>query len=169
MSGKTWQDAGDADLLPAGQPVLEGKLLFEKIEDSVIEKQVQKLHDAKRLNELEGKTVLPVKPEIQYDDFSKMDIRIATILEAENVPKSKKLLKLRIDIGSEQRTVLSGISEHFKAEEVVGKKVLYLANLAPRKMMGMESHGMILMAEDRDGSLAFVQPGKDVWNGGTVN
>lgn len=169
LSGKIWQDAGNADLLAAGQPVLEGKLLFEKIEDSVIEKQVQKLHDAKRLNELEGKTVLPVKPEIQYDDFAKMDIRIATILEAENVPKSKKLLKLRIDIGSEQRTVLSGISEHFKAEEVVGKKVLYLANLAPRKMMGMESHGMILMAEDRDGSLAFVQPGKDVWNGGTVN
>ena len=169
LSGKTWQDAGNADLLTPRQPVLEGKLLFEKIEDSVIEKQVQKLHDAKRLNELEGKTVLPVKPEIQYDDFAKMDVRVATILEAENVPKSKKLLKLLIDIGSEQRTVLSGISEHFKAEEVIGKKVLYLANLAPRKMMGMESHGMILMAEDRDGSLAFVQPGKDVWNGGTVN
>jgi methionyl-tRNA synthetase len=130
---------------------------------------VQKLHDAKRLNEMEGKTVLPVKPEIQYDDFAKMDIRIATILEAENVPKSKKLLKLLIDVGSEKRTVLSGISEHFKPEEVIGKKVLYLANLSPRKMMGMESHGMILMAEDRDGSLAFVQPGKDVWNGGTVN
>ncbi|GGM99633.1 methionine--tRNA ligase [Dyadobacter beijingensis] len=169
ISGKNWQDAGDADLLAVGQPVLEGKLLFEKIEDSVIEKQVQKLHDAKRLNELEGKTVAPVKAEIQFDDFAKMDIRIATILEAENVPKSKKLLKLLIDIGSEQRTVLSGISEHFKAEEVIGKKVLYLANLAPRKMMGMESHGMILMAEDRDGSLAFMQPGKDVWNGGTVN
>ncbi|SDE27333.1 methionyl-tRNA synthetase [Dyadobacter soli] len=169
LSGKNWQDAGNADLLPAGQPVLEGKLLFEKIEDSLIEKQVQKLHDAKRLNELEGKTVAPVKPEIQFEDFGKMDIRIATILEAENVPKSKKLLKLLIDIGSEQRTVLSGISEHFKAEEVIGKKVLYLANLAPRKMMGMESQGMILMAEDRDGSLAFVQPGKDVWNGGTVN
>jgi methionyl-tRNA synthetase len=169
LSGKNWQDAGNADLLAPGQPVLEGKLLFEKIEDHIIEQQVQKLHDAKRLNELEGKTVLPVKPEIQYDDFAKMDIRIATIIEAENVPKSKKLLKLRIDIGPEQRTVLSGISEHFKPEEVIGKKVLYLANLAPRKMMGMESHGMILMAEDRDGSLAFVQPGKDVWNGGTVN
>ena len=116
MKGKNWQDAGNADLLTPGQPVLEGKLLFEKIEDHVIEQQVQKLHDAKRLNELEGKTVAPVKSEIQYDDFAKMDIRIATILEAENVPKSKKLLKLLIDIGSEQRTVLSGISEHFKAE-----------------------------------------------------
>lgn len=169
ITDKSWQNAGNPDLLAEGQPVLEAKLLFEKIEDHIIEKQVQKLHDAKRLNELEGKTVAPVKAEIQYDDFAKMDIRIATIVEAESVPKSKKLLKLLIDIGSEQRTVLSGISEHFKPEEVIGKKVLYLANLAPRKMMGMESHGMILMAEDRDGSLAFVQPGKDVWNGGTVN
>ncbi|WP_031530446.1 methionine--tRNA ligase [Dyadobacter crusticola] len=165
----TWKDAGNADLLTAGQPVLEAKLLFEKIEDHIIEKQVQKLHDAKRMNELESKTVTAVKPEIQFEDFAKMDIRIATILEAENVPKSKKLLKLLVDIGLEKRTVLSGIAEHFKAEEVIGKKVLYLANLAPRKMMGMESQGMILMAEDRDGSLAFVQPGKDVWNGGTVN
>lgn len=169
LTAKTWQDAGKADLLKAGQPVLEAKLLFEKIEDHVIETQIQKLHEAKRLNELEGKTVAAIKPEIQFDDFAKMDIRIATILEAENVPKSKKLLKLLVDIGTEKRTVLSGISEHFKAEEIIGKKVLYLANLAPRKMMGMESHGMILMAEDRDGSLAFVQPGKEVWNGGTVN
>jgi methionyl-tRNA synthetase len=164
-----WQDAGKADLLASGQAISEAKLLFEKIEDHIIEKQIQKLHDAKRMNELESKTVTPVKTEIQFDDFSKMDIRIATIVAAENVPKSKKLLKLLVDIGLEQRTVLSGIAEHFKAEDVVGKKVLYLANLAPRKMMGMESQGMILMAEDRDGSLAFVQPGKDVWNGGTVN
>ena len=135
----------------------------------MIEKQVQKLHDAKRQNELEGKSVSAVKPEIQFDDFAKMDIRVATILEAESVPKSKKLLKLLVDIGLEKRTVLSGISEHFKPEEIIGKRVLYLANLAPRKMMGMESQGMILMAEDRDGSLAFVQPGKEVWNGGTVN
>ncbi|NIJ53526.1 methionine--tRNA ligase [Dyadobacter arcticus] len=164
-----WKNAGKADLLPAGQPLVEAKLLFEKIEDAVIEKQVEKLHQAKKMNELETKTVTPIKSEIQYDDFAKMDIRIATIVAAESVPKSKKLLKLLLDIGSEQRTVLSGISEHFKPEEIIGNKVLYLANLAPRKMMGMESHGMILMAEDRDGSLAFVQPGKEVWNGGTVN
>ncbi|MCE7061424.1 methionine--tRNA ligase [Dyadobacter sp. CY343] len=169
FDGGLWQDAGRADLLAAGQSINEASLLFEKMEDSTIEKQIQKLHDAKRQNELESKTVAPVKAEIQYDDFSKMDIRIATIVEAENVPKSKKLLKLLVDIGIEQRTVLSGIAEHFKAEEIIGKKVLYLSNLAPRKMMGMESHGMILMAEDRDGSLAFVQPGSDVWNGGTVN
>ena len=169
VKNKSWADAGKPDLLDAGQVVAESSLLFEKIEDHVIEKQIQKLHDAKKMNEIEGKVVTEVKAEIQFDDFSKMDIRIATIIEAESVPKSKKLLKLKVDIGSEQRTVLSGISEHFKPEEILGKKVLYLANLAPRKMMGMESHGMILMAEDRDGSLAFVQPGKEVWNGGTVN
>ena len=169
VKSKTWADAGKPDLLSAGQVIEESSLLFEKIEDSVIEKQIQKLHDAKRMNELEGKVVSEVKPEIQFDDFAKMDIRVATILEAESVPKSKKLLKLKVDIGSEQRIVLSGISEHFKPEEVIGRKVLYLANLAPRKMMGMESQGMILMAEDRDGSLAFVQPEKEVWNGGTVS
>ena len=155
--------------MDSGQIIAEASLLFEKIEDHVIEKQIQKLHDDRRMNELEGKIVSPVKAEIEYDDFAKMDIRIATIIEAEHVPKSKKLLKLKIDIGSEQRQVLSGISGHFKPEEIVGQKVLYLANLAPRKMMGMESHGMILMAEDRDGTLAFVQPGKEVWNGGTVS
>ncbi|WP_221390446.1 methionine--tRNA ligase [Dyadobacter sp. NIV53] len=169
VKNKTWADAGKPDLLDAGQVIEEASLLFEKIEDHVIEKQIQKLLDAKRLNQLEGKVVSEVKPEVQFDDFAKMDIRVATIVEAENVPKSKKLLKLKVDIGSEQRMVLSGISEHFKPEDIIGKKVLYLANLAPRKMMGMESHGMILMAEDRDGSLAFVQPGKEIWNGGTVN
>jgi methionyl-tRNA synthetase len=169
MEGLNWADAGRPNLLADGQSIGEASLLFEKIEDQVIEKQIQKLHDARRMNELEGKIVAEIKPEIQYDDFAKMDIRIATILEAEAVPKSKKLLKLKVDIGSEQRTVLSGISEHFKPEDVTGRKVLYLANLAPRKMMGMESHGMILMAEDKDGSLAFVEPGKDVWNGGTVS
>lgn len=169
MQEHTWTDAGRVDLLATGSLIGEANLLFEKIEDHVIEKQIQKLHDARRMNELEGKTVAEIKPEIQYEDFAKMDIRIATITEAENVPKSKKLLKLSVNIGSEQRTVLSGISEHFKPEEVIGRKVLYLANLAPRKMMGMESHGMILMAEDKDGSLAFVQPGKEIWDGGTVN
>lgn len=169
MNNINWEAAGSADLLPANTTIKEAGLLFEKIEDSVIEKQVQKLHDAKRLNELESKKVTEAKPEIQFEDFSKMDIRIAQILEAEVVPKSKKLLKLKLEVGLEQRTVLSGISEHFKPEDIIGKQVLYLANLAPRKMMGMESHGMILMAEDRDGSLSFVQPGKEIWNGATVN
>jgi methionyl-tRNA synthetase len=165
----TWHDAGRADLLPAGHALGDSSLLFEKIEDDVIQKQIEKLHEAKRMNELESKQVPEVRAEIQFDDFAKMDIRVATVLEAEAVPKSKKLLKIKLDIGTEQRIVLSGIAEHFKPEEVTGRQVLYLANLAPRKMMGTESQGMILMAEDRDGSLAFVQPGKAIWNGGTVS
>jgi methionyl-tRNA synthetase len=143
--------------------------LFEKIEDSVIEKQVQKLQKSKELNELAAKDVTPIKAEIQYDDFAKMDIRIGTIIAAEAMPKSKKLLKLTINDGIQDRTILSGIAEHFSAEEVLGRQVCFLANLAPRKMMGLESQGMILMAEDRDGSLAFVQPSKPVWNGGGVS
>ncbi len=169
MSDRDWSQAGKNDLLVSGQKIEEANLLFEKIEDSVIQKQVQKLLDSKLQNELESKVVTPVKEEIKFDDFAAMDIRIVTIIEAEAVPKSKKLLKLKVDLGTEQRLVLSGISEHFSPEEIVGKKVLYLANLSPRKMMGMESQGMILMAEDRDGSLAFLQPSKDVWNGGTVS
>ena len=169
LDTRKWSDAGRADLLPVGHTLGESSLLFEKIEDNVIQNQIEKLHEAKRMNELASKEVAAIKPEIQFDDFVKMDIRIATVLEAEAVPKSKKLLKIKLDIGSEERTVLSGIAEHFKPEEIIGKQVQYLANLAPRKMMGMESQGMILMAEDRDGSLAFVQPGKPIWNGGTVN
>jgi methionyl-tRNA synthetase len=165
----TWAAAGQPNLLPYGQPLGESSLLFDKIEDATIQAQIEKLHEAKRQNELAGKEVPAVKAEIQFDDFAKMDIRVATVLEAEAVPKSKKLLKIKLDIGSEQRTVLSGIAEHFKPEEVTGRQVLYLANLAPRKMMGMESQGMILMAEDRDGSLSFIQPGKTIWNGGTVS
>jgi methionyl-tRNA synthetase len=165
----TWAAAGQPNLLPDGQPLGESSLLFDKIEDATIQAQIEKLHEAKRQNELAGKEVPAVKAEIQFDDFAKMDIRVATVLEAEAVPKSKKLLKIKLDIGSEQRTVLSGIAEHFKPEEVTGRQVLYLANLAPRKMMGMESQGMILMAEDRDGSLSFIQPGKTIWNGGTVS
>ncbi|TAF96330.1 MAG: methionine--tRNA ligase [Cytophagia bacterium] len=166
---QTWQNAGKADLLPAGHAIGEGFLLFEKIEDATIEKQIQKLQDSKRMNELTTKQIAEQKPETQYDDFAKMDIRIGTITAAENVPKSKKLLKLTVNDGHGERTILSGIAEHFSPEEALNKQVCFLANLAPRKMMGMESQGMILMAEDRDGSLAFVQPSKPVWNGGTVN
>ncbi|MFD1819087.1 methionyl-tRNA synthetase [Pseudarcicella hirudinis] len=164
----SWKDAGRADLIAEGHELAEMGLLFEKIEDATIQAQIQKLEDAKKTNELAGKTVPVLKEEIQYDDFAKMDIRIGTIIEAEKMPKSKKLLKLKIDDGLEQRTILSGIAEHFEPEAIIGKQVTFLANLAPRKMMGMESQGMILMAEDKDGSLAFVQPGKAVWNGAPV-
>lgn len=168
-----WKEAGRIDLLPTGHIINQPELLFEKIEDAVIQQQIDKLLNAKKQNELaaiaENSVVKPVKEAIQFDDFGKIDIRVATIIEAEKVPKSKKLLKLKVHVGLEERTVLSGISEHFSPEEIIGKQVLYLANLAPRKMMGFESEGMILMAEDRDGSLTFLQPSKQIWDGATVN
>lgn len=166
---KSWSKAGQSDLLPPGHVIENRGLLFEKIEDATVEAQVQKLHDTKRMNEVETKQPAPAKPEISYDDFVRLDLRIATITAAEAVPKSKKLLKLTLDTGLDTRTVVSGIAEHFSAEEVVGKQVTLLANLAPRTMMGIESQGMILMAEDRDGKLQFMQPGEAVWNGGTVS
>jgi methionyl-tRNA synthetase len=168
LSGLSWNQAGSDSLLAEGQTIKNLGHLFTKIDNSVIEAQVKKLEDAKRANLLAGKEVPAIKDTIQYDDFSKMDLRIGTIIQAEKVAKSKKLLKLTVDDGLQQRTILSGIAEHFSAEEVLGKQVTFLANLAPRPMMGMTSEGMILMAEDKDGSLAFVQPSKNVWNGGVV-
>ncbi|WP_288427956.1 methionine--tRNA ligase [uncultured Spirosoma sp.] len=164
-----WTNAGRADLLAEGHELGKGELLFAKIEDDEIDRQMKKLLDAKRMNELETKTVPALREQIQYDDFAKMDIRIGTITEAERVPKSDKLLKLRVDDGMGTRQILSGIAKHFSPEEIVGKQVTFLANLAPRKMMGQESQGMILMAEDRDGKLALLQPDQPVWNGGTVS
>jgi methionyl-tRNA synthetase len=163
-----WNEAGRSDLLAEGQTITNIGHLFSQMEDSIVQAQIQKLSNAKQANLLEGKEVSALKEEIQYDDFAKMDIRIGTIIEAEKVAKSKKLLKLTIEDGIKQRTILSGIGEHFQPENIIGQQVSFLANLAPRKMMGMESEGMILMAEDKDGSLAFVQPSKAVWNGGTI-
>jgi methionyl-tRNA synthetase len=169
-----WQNAGRGDLLITGHELGESALLFAKIEDDEINTQIQKLLTAKRMNELEGasqpdKTIPELKPEIVYDDFAKMDIRIGTITEAERVPKSDKLLKLKVDDGMGGRQILSGIAKHFAPEDIIGKQVTFLANLAPRKMMGHESQGMILMAEDRDGKLALIAPGDTVWNGGGVS
>jgi methionyl-tRNA synthetase len=164
----TWADAGRADLLSEGQSITNIGLLFEKVEEETVAAQVKKLEDAKQQNLLEGKEVTPIKEEIQYDDFSKMDIRIGTIIAAEKVAKSKKLLKLTINDGLKERTILSGIGEHFQPENIVNQQVTFLANLAPRKMMGMESEGMVLMAEDKNGALSFIQPDKKIWNGGIV-
>ena len=164
----TWSDAGSADLLVEGQLVTNIGLLFEKVEEETVQFQVQKLENAKRQNLLEGKIVTPIKEEIQYDDFSKMDIRIGTITTAEKVAKSKKLLKLTINDGLKDRIILSGIGEHFQPENIINQQVTFLANLAPRKMMGMESEGMVLMAEDKDGSLSFIRPDKNIWNGAIV-
>ncbi|WP_080057122.1 methionine--tRNA ligase [Spirosoma aerolatum] len=170
----TWVNAGRADLLVEGHalgqaPAGPADLLFAKIEDEEINRQIQKLLNAKRMNELATKEVPQIRSEITYDDFAKMDIRVGTITEAERVPKSDKLLKLKVDDGLGGRQILSGIAKHFAPEEVIGKQVTFLANLAPRKMMGLESQGMILMAEDRDGKLSLITPGETVWNGGTVS
>ncbi|MCB0511798.1 MAG: methionine--tRNA ligase subunit beta, partial [Bacteroidetes bacterium] len=132
-----------------------------KITDEQIAVQIDKLQQPKQI-QLENSgdkssPSLPLKSEIQYDDFAKMDIRTGKILEAEKVPKADKLLKLIVDIGIEQRTIVSGIAEHFKPEAIVGQQVLVLVNLAPRKLRGIESNGMILMAEDADGKLHFAQ------------
>jgi methionyl-tRNA synthetase len=150
-------------LVPSGHVIGAAEHLFSRIPDEVIEAQIAKLTSNEPVPVevtpvLKEITYQPMKETIQYDDFAKMDIRTGTILTAEKMEKSKKLLKLSVDLGFEQRTILSGIAEHFQAEEVVGKQVIVLANLAPRAMMGIESQGMILMAEDADGKLSFVSP-----------
>ncbi len=168
MEQKKWNEAGAIDLIPAGTALNKAELLFDKIDDSAIEAQVNKLLETKKANEAENATLPDIKENIQFDDFVKMDIRIGTILEAEKVKKTKKLLKLLVDIGSEKRTVVSGIAENYSPEEIIGKQVNLLCNLAPRKIKGIESQGMILMAEDKDGSLAFVSPEKKVGEGSLV-
>ncbi|WP_291787786.1 methionine--tRNA ligase [Cecembia sp.] len=169
LEGLHWKQAGNADLLKAGATIKEAALLFEKIEDQVVEVQVNKLLEAKKKNDMENAQAAPMKDIITYDDFAKLDMRVVKVLTAEPMPKSKKLLKLTVDTGVGQRTVLSGVAEHFKPEELIGKQVVMLINLAPRKMMGIDSEGMILMAEDRDGGLKLLQPHQGVFNGATIS
>ncbi len=164
-----WSNTGSASLLKDGHQLGEPKLLFEKIEDDVIEAQVKKLNDKKNAMELAAIPAEAAKPEVSFDDFSKMDIRIGKIMKAEAVEKSKKLLKLQVDTGIDVRTVMSGIAEHFKPEEIIGKQVTLLVNLAPRKIMGVESQGMILMAADKDGKLRMLQPSEDVAPGSKIS
>ncbi|WP_299520801.1 methionine--tRNA ligase [Winogradskyella sp.] len=157
----TWDDVYIRDiLLPHGHTIQTGKpeLLFSKIEDSEIQKQLDKLAANKKANEASKKSVEPQKEEITFDDFTKLDLRVGTILEAEKMPKTKKLLVLKVDTGIDTRTIVSGIAESFKPEEIIGKRVTVLVNLAPRKLRGVESQGMILMAEDETGNLVFVNP-----------
>ncbi|MBN8578795.1 MAG: methionine--tRNA ligase [Cytophagales bacterium] len=168
LSELKWNAAGGSDLLQTGSALNEAPLLFEKIEDTVIEAQIKKLVDSRRAVELAQQPAEPAKAEISFDDFSRMDVRIGTVLKAERVEKSKKLLKLQVDTGIDVRTVMSGIAEHFTPEEVIGKQVTILINLAPRKIMGVESQGMILMAADKDGSLRMLLPGKPVEPGAQV-
>jgi methionyl-tRNA synthetase len=168
-----WNDATRTDLLLAGHQLNAAGLLFEKVEDETIAAQIQKLADSKKMNDSEKAQEVSDKPkeakaEITFDDFSKMDIRVGTILEAEKVPKADKLLKLLIDTGIDKRTVVSGIAEHYKPEEIIGKQVSILVNLAPRKIKNIESQGMILMAENNSGELSFVSPTKENANNGSV-
>ena len=153
--GISWDDAGQC-LLPVGQKLGESEILFSKIEDDVIEEQKAKLGGPEEEVET-SEPYEPVKEIITYDDFVKLDFRMGTVLSAERIPKSKKLLKLQIDLGFEQRQILAGAAEHFEPESLVGQQVAVVANLAPRKMMGMESQGMVLMAEDRTGALSIMQ------------
>lgn len=163
-----WTDAGSENLLANDHQISEAELLFDKIEDDAIEKQLQKLADSKKMNELNNATVEAQKENISFDDFSKMDIRVGTILEAEKVAKTKKLLKLKIDTGIDVRTVVSGIAEYYEPENIIGQQVSILVNLAPRDIKGITSQGMILMAENADGSLSFVQPSVISNNGSSI-
>ncbi len=169
VSGLNWTKSGDGSLLKAGNTIRPATLLFEKIEDSEVEAQVNKLLNSKKLNELAEAKANPMKEIISFDDFTKLDMRIVTVLHAEAMPKSKKLLKLTVDTGLGKKTVLSGVAEFFKPEDLIGKQVTMLLNLAPRKMMGTDSEGMILMAEDRDGSLRLLQPNSPAANGSTIS
>ncbi|MBW3469380.1 methionine--tRNA ligase [Arthrospiribacter ruber] len=169
LDGLKWSDAGRSDILQAGTGIQPAALLFEKIEDQVVEAQVNKLLESKKKNELANAKAAPMKEIITYDDFVKLDMRVVKVLTAEPMPKSKKLLKLTVETGLGKRTVLSGVAEHFKPEDLVGRQVVMLINLAPRKMMGIDSEGMILMAEDKDGSLKLLQPHEATADGSTIS
>ena len=162
----SWSDISTKDvLLPANHKIGQSELLFNKIEDKDIQIQLDKLEASKKANEAANKKVEPQKDTITFDDFTKLDLRVGTIIEAEKMPKAKKLLVLKVDTGMDVRTIVSGIAESFTAEEVVGKQVTVLVNLAPRALRGVESEGMILMTENAEGDLVFVNPDTTVKNG----
>ena len=171
-----WENAGKIDLLKVGYSLRAPELLFRKIEDEEIEKQIQKLkatsHKPQATSNTEEGLQLAansLKPSIHYDDFSKIDLRVGTIINAQKVEKADKLLQLEIDLGFKKRTILSGIALHYTPEQIIGKQVIVVANLAPRKMRGIESQGMILMAEDKEGKLYFVQPESTINVGSVVS
>ncbi len=170
-SEPTWNDITlNTELLPTGHTIGKGELLFSKIEDQQISKQLNKLQASKKANEAMNATVAPQKDTIQFDDFTKLDMRVGTIIEAKKMPKAKKLLVLKVDTGIDVRTIVSGIAENFTPEEIIGKKVTVLVNLAPRALRGVDSEGMILMTETPEGNLVFVNPDTDgVNNGATIN
>jgi methionyl-tRNA synthetase len=153
----SWDKAGSNDLLKSGHQINQAGLLFEKIEDEVIEAQLNRLIENRKNNDLAKSEVSPTKNLVNFDEFTKMDIRVAKIIDAEKVPKTKKLLKLTVDTGLDKRTIVSGIAEYFEPETLKGKRVCILLNLEPRSIKGIESRGMILLSENKDGSLYFVE------------
>ena len=144
-------------------------MLFAKIEDQEIQAQLDKLQATKTANEQANKIVEPQKETIEFDDFTKLDMRVGTIVEAIKMPKTKKLLQLKVDVGIDVRTIVSGIAESFKPEDIIGQQVTVLCNLAPRKLRGVESQGMILMTDTPDGKLAFVEPSDKIQNGESIS
>jgi methionyl-tRNA synthetase len=159
-----------SELLKSGHQIGQGEILFAQIEDAEIQKQIDKLEATKTANKMESKTVEPQKPTATFEDFAKLDLRVGTIIEAEKMPKANKLLVLKVDTGMDVRTIVSGIAEHFSPEEVVGKRVTILANLAPRALRGVDSEGMILMTNNAEGKLVFVNPdGDGVDNGAMIS
>ena len=166
-----WKDISEKEiLLPAEHQINEAELLFSKVEDETIQAQLDKLEATKKENENMNKEVDPQKDTITFDDFTKLDMRVGTIIEAEKMPKAKKLLVLKVDTGLDIRTIVSGIAESFSPQDIIGKKVTVLVNLAPRALRGVDSEGMILMTENADGKLVFINPDEDgVGNGETIN
>jgi methionyl-tRNA synthetase len=163
-----WDDTGRDDLMKPGHLINKPGLLFEKIEQEEIDNQISKLESSRKANDAASLKVLPSKDPVTFDDFSRIDIRTATILEAEKVPKTIKLLKLKIDTGLDIRTIVSGIAEYYEPESIIGKQISIVSNLEPRKIKGIESKGMILMAEDKDGKLVLVAPVDTVSNGSAI-
>jgi methionyl-tRNA synthetase len=168
LENMKWDMTGTGNILKPGHELKRASLLFDKIEDEQIEMQIQKLLNTKKSNQVQNQSSEPQKDNISYEEFTKMDIRVGTILEAEKVAKTKKLMKLKIDTGVDIRTVVSGISEFFEPADIIGKQVSILINLEPREIRGIESKGMILMAENPDGKLVFVSPLESSSNGSTI-
>ncbi|MDD6583192.1 MAG: methionine--tRNA ligase [Bacteroidales bacterium] len=168
LNTKRWEDGGRTDLLKAGDQLNPAELLFEKIDDEVVAAQVKKLEDKKQARLLAAQPATPAKPDVAFDDFQNMDLRVVTVLKAEKVAKTKKLLKLQVSTGVDTREVISGIAEYYEPKDLIGKQVLMLINLAAKEIKGVPSHGMILMAEDANGALSLMQPAKPVKDGSTV-
>ncbi|MDT8347244.1 MAG: methionine--tRNA ligase subunit beta, partial [Flavobacteriaceae bacterium] len=166
-SNLSWKDIAEKNnYLNTGHSIHLAELLFSKVEDHSIDKQLKKLMDSKTNTTMENTAIIPQKATIEFEDFSKLDLRVGTIIDAEKMPKADRLLVLKVDTGIDQRTIVSGIAEHFSPEKIIGKKVSVLVNLAPRKLRGIESQGMILMAENTDGKLVFVNPDSDLAENG---